>query len=461
MTAAATHPAHVLTGHSGDAGQGAADDAASFLRDFRSLSAIGETPGHGVDRQAATAADAQARAWFTSLASQYGFRTETDRIGNLFALIEWNPGAPYVLVGSHLDSQPTAGKYDGAYGVAAALHAGRRLADRLASQSPDGGTPPAAPKYNLAVVDWFNEEGCRFAPSMMGSSVYTKKLPADVALSVTDTAGTSVREALADIGHLGCGEGPAAAAYAEIHIEQGRSMEDSGTTIGLVHACWAAAKYTVTVHGEQAHTGSTVIADRKDALLGASRLVVLLREIADHFSGAVLHTSVGQLTVYPNSPVVVPSRVELVMDLRTADEDILASAKALLRAGIATIETEANVNIDVAESHAWGINPYQPAGVALAAECAAELGLSHRQVFTLAGHDSINMKDVVPTVMLFVPSVDGISHNEREYTNDDDACAGVDMLTRVVERLCNGDLDDAASPAPGTEPKGTQPEGTK
>ena len=108
------------------------------------------------------------------------------------------------------------------------------------------------------------------------------------------------------------------------------------------------------------------------------------------------------------------------------------------------IEAEANVSIEVEESHAWGINPYQPAGVELAEECAEELGLSHRRVFTLAGHDSINMKDIVPTVMLFVPSVDGISHNEREFTNDDDACAGVDMLTRVVERLCNGDLDGAA-----------------
>lgn len=461
MTAAATRPTQtpaITTLATPAAGTRleTSDEAAAFLRDFRSLSAIGETPGHGVDRQAATAADAQARAWFTSLASQYGFRTETDRIGNLFALIEWNPGAPFVLVGSHLDSQPTAGKYDGAYGVAAALHAGRRLAGRAASAPSNGGTAAHAPKYNLAVVDWFNEEGCRFAPSMMGSSVYTGKLPADVALAVTDTAGTSVREALSDIGHLGSGDGPAAAAYAEIHIEQGRSMEDSGTTIGLVHACWAAAKYSVTVHGEQAHTGSTVIADRKDALLGASRLVVLLREIADHFSGAVLHTSVGQLTVYPNSPVVVPSRVELVMDLRTADEEILASAKALLRAGIARIEAEANVGIDVAESHAWGINPYQPAGVALAAECAAELGLSNRQVFTLAGHDSINMKDIVPTVMLFVPSVDGISHNEREYTNDDDACAGVDMLTRVVERLCNGDLDAAEAPGSGTRLGGIQ-----
>jgi N-carbamoyl-L-amino-acid hydrolase len=440
MTAAATRPAHTGSVPAGSVpSTGPATNvipAESFLRDFRSLSAIGETPSHGVDRQAATAADAQARAWFTSLASQYGFRTETDRIGNLFALIEWTPGAPYVLVGSHLDSQPTAGKYDGAYGVAAALHAGRRIADRADSNS-------AAPKYNLAVVDWFNEEGCRFAPSMMGSSVYTGKLPADVALATTDVDGTSVREALAGIGHLGAGNGPEAAAYAEIHIEQGRSLEESGTTIGLVHSCWAAVKYSATVHGEQAHTGSTVIADRKDALLGASRLVVLLREIADHFSGAVLHTSVGQLSVYPNSPVVVPSRVELVMDMRTADEDVLAAAKTLLRAGLARIEAETNVTIDVEESHAWGINPYQPAGVDLAEECAAELGLSHRKVFTLAGHDSINMKDVVPTVMLFVPSVDGISHNEREYTNDADACAGVDMLTRVVERLCQGDLDGA------------------
>jgi N-carbamoyl-L-amino-acid hydrolase len=446
MSTEAINPTHTVSADpSHEAGQGwPTADAESFLRDFRSLSAIGETPGHGVDRQAATPADAQARAWFTSLAAQYGFRTETDRIGNLFALLEWNPGAPYVLVGSHLDSQPTAGKYDGAYGVAAALHTGRRLADAAVGTAADGGPPSSRrPKYNLAVVDWFNEEGCRFAPSMMGSSVYTGKLPADVALSVTDTQGTSVREALEGIGHLGAGTGPQAAAYAEIHIEQGRSLEETGTTIGLVHSCWAAVKYSATVHGEQAHTGSTVIADRKDALLGASRLVVLLREIADHFPGAVLHTSVGQLTVYPNSPVVVPSKVDLVMDMRTADEHVLASAKTLLRAGLARIEAEASVTIQVEESHSWGVNPYQPEGVDLAEACADELGLTRRRVFTLAGHDSINMKDIVPTVMLFVPSVDGISHNEREFTHDADACAGVDLLTRVVERLCEGDLDGA------------------
>lgn len=409
----------------------AAADAEAFLRDFRSLSVIGETAGHGVDRQAATAADAQARTWFTSLAAQYGLRTEVDQIGNVFALMEWNPGAPYVLVGSHLDSQPTAGKYDGAYGVAAALHAGRRLA---------AGTGEA-PKYNLAIVDWFNEEGSRFAPSMMGSSVYTGKVPAAEALAVTDKNGTSVAEALQAIGHLGTGPGPEAAAYAEIHIEQGRSLEDSGTTIGLVHTCWAAAKYKVTVHGEQAHTGSTVIADRKDALLGASMLVVQLRQIADHFPGAVLHTSVGQLNVYPNSPVVVPSRVELTMDLRSADEEVLTAARKILHGRVAEIERDANVTISIELSHEWGLNPYPPAGVDLARECADKLELSHTPVFTLAGHDSINMKDIVPTVMLFVPSVDGVSHNEREYTTDHDICAGVDILTEVVARLCRGELD--------------------
>jgi len=408
-------------------------DAEAFLRDFRSLSVIGETPGHGVDRQAATAADAQARTWFTSLAAQYGFTTETDQVGNVFALIEWTPGAPYVLVGSHLDSQPTAGKYDGAYGVAAALHAGRRLA----------ATNCETPKYNLAIVDWFNEEGCRFAPSMMGSSVYTGKLPANEALAVSDKHGTTVAEALEAIGHLGTGTGPIAAAYAEIHIEQGRSLEDSGTTIGLVHSCWAAAKYTATVHGEQAHTGSTVIADRKDALLGASMLVVLLREIADSFPDAVLHTSVGQLDVYPNSPVVVPSKVDVVMDLRSADQEVLAAATAMLHQGISRIEQQANVSIDVQQSHAWGVLPYQPAGVELARACADALQLTNAPVYTLAGHDSINMKDIVPTVMLFVPSVDGISHNEREYTNDADVCAGVDLLTEVVARLCRGELDGA------------------
>ncbi|SDX11435.1 N-carbamoyl-L-amino-acid hydrolase [Arthrobacter sp. cf158] len=406
----------------------------AFVQDFRTMSAFGATENGGVDRQAATIPDGEQRRWLAGLLEEHGFTVKFDHAGNQWGLYEAVPGAPYVVVGSHMDSQPTAGRYDGAYGVLAAAHAAFRLAARWEA----GAT---APTFNLAVVNWFNEEGSRFKPSMMGSSVYTGKLELQDALNTKDAAGVTVRDALDAIGCRGTYEGPEAAYCAEIHIEQGRSMERDGVTIGLVSSNWAANKYEFVVHGEQAHTGSTVIADRKDALLGASMLVVAARELADRFPG-VLHTSVGQLNVYPNSPVVVPSRVNLLLDLRSADEAVLAEADALLHARITEIEQLANITVEKNHSHSWAVTPYQPEGVELAAKVAADLGLSNKEVMTLAGHDSTNMKDIVPTVMLFVPSVDGISHNEHEYTTDQDIVAGLTMLTEVVARLCDGALEN-------------------
>ncbi|MFI2564354.1 M20 family metallo-hydrolase [Paenarthrobacter sp. NPDC018779] len=406
----------------------------AFVQDFRTMSAFGATENGGVDRQAATIPDGEQRRWLTGLLEERGFTVKFDHAGNQWGLYEAVPGAPFVVVGSHMDSQPTAGRYDGAYGVLAAAHAAFRLVSRWESGAE-------APRFNLAVVNWFNEEGSRFKPSMMGSSVYTGKLELEDALNTKDAGGVTVRDALDAIGCRGSYEGPEAAYCAEIHIEQGRSMEREGITIGLVSSNWAANKYEFVVHGEQAHTGSTVIADRKDALLGASMLVVAARELADRFPG-VLHTSVGQLNVYPNSPVVVPSRVNMLLDLRSADEAVLAEADALLHTRIAEIERLANVSVEQHHSHSWAVTPYQPEGVELAAKVAADLGLSNKEVMTLAGHDSTNMKDLVPTVMLFVPSVDGISHNEHEYTTDQDIVAGLAMLTEVVSRLCNGALED-------------------
>ncbi|WP_248760764.1 M20 family metallo-hydrolase [Pseudarthrobacter sp. SSS035] len=410
---------------------------AAFVEDFRVMSQFGATENGGVDRQAATAADGEQRRWLTGLLEARGFTVKFDRAGNQWGLFEAVPGAPFVVVGSHMDSQPTAGRYDGAFGVLAAAHAAFRLVEKWAAGGADSGKP----KFNIAVVNWFNEEGSRFKPSMMGSSVYTGKLALETALNTTDTQGISVREALDGVGCRGDYDGPTAAYCAEIHIEQGRSMERDGIIIGLVQSSWAANKYEFVVHGEQAHTGSTVIADRKDALLGAAMLVVAARELADKFPG-VLHTSVGELTVYPNSPVVVPSRVNLLLDLRSADESVLAEADALLHERIPAIERAANISVERNHSHSWPVTPYQTEGVELAAKVAADLGLSSKQVMTLAGHDSINMKDLVPTVMLFVPSVDGISHNEHEYTTDEDIVAGLAMLTEVVNRLCNGVLED-------------------
>ena len=411
--------------------------AAAFLRDFATMSEFGATPGGGVDRQAAGDADVAQRRWFAELLTAHGLRVEYDRIGNQFGLLDLNPGAPYVVVGSHMDSQPTAGKYDGAYGVLAAAHA----AFRLAEEWSDSGTRP---RYNLAVVNWFNEEGSRFAPSMMGSSVYTGVLPPETALAVTDSAGVSVGEALAPTGFLGDSDGPSAAFCAEIHIEQGRLLENAGTAIGLVTASWAASKYVVTVEGDQAHSGATVMEDRRDALYGAALLVVFVRELADRFPG-VLHTAVGQLDVYPNSPVVVASNVRLLLDLRCADEVVLAEANRLLRDRFAEVERIAKVSIHQTLSHEWGIDPYQPEGIELARSSAERLGYSHGEILTVAGHDSINMKEIVPTVMLFVPSVEGISHNEREYTLDENMLAGLDVLTDVVRRLAHGELATAAA----------------
>ena len=412
----------------------------AFLSHWAEHSRFGAVPGtNGVDRQAATAADGAQRAWLADVLAERGFTVERDAIGNQFGLFELVPGAPYVVVGSHLDSQPTAGRFDGAYGVVAAAHACFRVADELRAD-------PDAARCNLAVVNWFNEEGSRFKPSMMGSSVFTGKLPLADALATTDLHGVSVAEALDALGERG-GEvlgqpGRALASYAEIHVQQGRSMEEDGVTIGLVDATWAAHKFEFRVTGAQAHSGSTLMADRRDALLGAARLVVAARELVDEFEPGQLHTACGELNVYPNSPVVVASEVELLLDLRSPSADVIERARASLERTIARVEREDRVAISVTAEHSWDRNPYPEAGVELAREVAEALGLPHDRVMTVAGHDSTNLKDVVPTVMLFVPSVAGISHNLDEFTEESDLLAGVDHLTGVVRRLASGALLD-------------------
>ncbi|MFD1932234.1 hypothetical protein ACFSKW_12190 [Nonomuraea mangrovi] len=202
-----------------------------FLRDFAYLSSIGAMPSGGVDREAATLPDAMQRSWLGGWLTSRGFDVRVDEIGNQFGLVELVPGAPYILTGSHLDSPPTAGRFDGAYGVAASAHA----ADAVARLARSG---QITPRYNLAVVNWFNEEGSRFTPSMMGSSVFTGKPPLENAYSVEDDRGISVREALTRIGSIGTPPELPLAGYAEIHIEQGKELEAAGARIGVVTGTW-------------------------------------------------------------------------------------------------------------------------------------------------------------------------------------------------------------------------------
>ncbi|GAA1279108.1 M20 family metallo-hydrolase [Pseudonocardia aurantiaca] len=403
------------------------------LEDFTVLSSLGATPGGGVDRQAATETDGQARRWLVEWLTDNGFAVTVDRVGNIFGTVEWVPGAPFVLMGSHLDSQPTAGRFDGAYGVLAAAHAARRIVADVAAGA-------LTPRLNIAVVDWFNEEGSRFTPSIMGSTAYCGGMAVDDVLATRDLDGTSVEEALRSIGFLGDGTAPQAACYAEIHIEQGRVLERLGADIGLVESNWAARKYEIVVHGTQSHTGATVMADRHDALVGASRIVCLARDVVDEFPEGALLTAVGRMTVHPNSPVVVPSEVRLSLDVRSADADLVEQAHALLLERMAGIGARTGVEVEVARSSLRHARPFRAAGVDLAETVAEDGGATTHRMQTMAGHDAIPLNTLVPTVLLFVPSVEGVSHNERELTHDDDLLRGVDVLSRLGARLVEGAL---------------------
>jgi len=300
------------------------------------------------------------------------------------------------------------------------------------------GDAPA--RFNLAVVDWFNEEGSRFKPSMMGSAVLTGTLAVEKALATTDPTGTTVAAALDAIDGRGDFGGLDVAAYLEIHVEQGRELEDTGTTIGLVSTTWTAHKLEVVVTGEQSHTGAARMVDRRDALYGAAELIVAVRRLIDGFEPEQLHTAVSEMYLDPNSPVAIAREVRLLVDVRSPERALLEQAVARLRERMAEIETLAKVEIEVRGLVEWSSGPFLEEGILLAAAEAERLGYTYRRSATVAGHDATNMKEVVPTVMLFVPSVDGISHNEREFTSDEDMVAGLEVFTAVLGRVASGAL---------------------
>ena len=407
--------------------------AEQFLSDFHEVALIGATPNQGVDRQAATPEDRLTREWFRRFAEARGWQLRVDGIGNQIAIVPFHAEAPCILLGSHLDSQPLGGRFDGAYGVIAGLHAAARIEARVRES---GEVPPV----NLAVVNWFNEEGGRFAPSIMGSSVFAGLMDEAAMLRVRDLAGVSVAEALGAIGYLGSDERPEIAGYAEIHIEQGRILEREDITLGAVDSSWYTQKLDIEVLGEQSHTGATAMADRHDALVAAAQIILNVEAVTGQFAPEALVSSVGQLTLEPNSPIVVARRVHLVADLRANDPAVVQAARATLIAQIEDIARERDIRINVADFDVRDNQHYPEPGLRLAEEVAADLGVSARRIQTMAGHDSVAMNRIAPTVMLFVPSVDGVSHCEREFTRDEDLATGVSVLTEVAWRMLHGAL---------------------
>ncbi|GLK69729.1 Zn-dependent hydrolase [Hansschlegelia plantiphila] len=350
---------------------------------FDRLAGCGATPGGGVERQCATAADGAARDVFEAALKSAGAETRTDVIGNQFGVFRLAgcEDAPLVMIGSHLDSQPKGGRFDGALGVAAAVCVGE-------------------------------------------------------ALSATDDAGVTLAEALNAIGRHGTDRPPSLpACYLELHVEQGVSLETAGATIGVVTRNWGATKFDVVFQGEQAHTGPCPMPLRRDALLAASYLIVDARAIADRWPG-VVHTSVGRLVVSPNSANVVPSETQLSLEIRSNDDGVLAQASALADQAIAKAAARANVTVAAVTRTERAIRTLPASVCDLVEDCSAAAGCKSLRLDTVAGHDAISLLGHCPTGLVFVPSVGGVAHNEGELTSKADVEAGFRVCLEAASRLC-------------------------
>ena len=397
-------------------------DGARLWQSLMDLARIGGTPKGGVCRIALTDLDRQGRDLFVQWAREAGCSIRIDAIGNIFARRAGaDDSLAPVMTGSHIDTQPTGGKFDGNYGVMAGLEVVRTL--------NAAGVRTRAP---IEVAVWTNEEGSRFVPVMMGSGVFAGAFTLEHALAQRDAQGVSVAEALAAIGYAGqAGAAPAVAAYFEAHIEQGPVLENHERVIGVVQAALGQRWYDVTVQGMEAHAGPTPMELRQDALLAASALVAEVNRIAlDRLPHA--RGTVGSLEVHPNSRNVIPGRVKLSVDLRAPDDAQLLDMDAALRAACARIAAERGLAIDVEQVVYFPPQPFTPHLVEAVRANAADLGYSCMDVVSGAGHDAVYVARVAPAAMVFVPCADGISHNEIEDADPAHLEAGCNVLLRAM-----------------------------
>jgi len=402
---------------------------AQRLRDtLMETARIGGTPKGGIKRLTLTDLDRQVRDWFVEQAKAAGCEVGVDSMGNIYAT---RPGTdnslPPVACGSHLDTQPTGGKFDGILGVLAGLEVIRTL--------NDAGYETRRP---ITVVDWSNEEGSRFAPAMLSSGVYGGAFEQDWAYARTDAEGKTFGEELARIGYRG--DEPVGArefaAFFELHIEQGPILEAEEKTIGVVTDGQGQRWYNVAVAGRESHAGTTPMPLRRDALVGAARLVEAVHRIAlDHAPDAV--GTVGVLDIAEPSRNVIPGQVSFTVDLRHPDDAALSRMDAALNAAAEAVGAE--LSLEVAVEPIWHFPPvaFDSGCVDAVRKAADDGGFSWREIVSGAGHDACYTARRCPTSMIFVPCENGISHNEIENATPEDCAAGANVLLHAVLAKAN------------------------
>ena len=387
------------------------------------LAQIGATPKGGVCRLTLTDLDKQGRDLVSRWAREAGMTVTIDKIGNGFLRRPGrNNALPPVMTGSHIDTQPTGGKFDGNYGVLAGLEVVRTL--------NDAGITTEAP---IEVAWWTNEEGSRFVPVMMGSGVFAKAFTLEHAYAATDTEGKTVKGELERIGYIGeqePGDHPIGC-YFETHIEQGPVLEDHDKTIGVVTGVLGIRWYDCVVTGMEAHAGPTPMALRKDALQVAAALmqevVACAHRHPPHGRGTV-----GMVNVHPNSRNVIPGRVKFSIDLRNASDALCDAMDADIRAVAAKLSAESGLPIEITPVSSYPAQVFHEDCVSAVARAAEQLGYSNMPAVSGAGHDAVYMARLAPAGMIFIPCKDGISHNEIEDAKPAHIEAGCNVLLHAM-----------------------------
>ena len=387
------------------------------------LAQIGATPKGGVCRLTLTDLDKQGRDLVIGWAKDAGMSITIDRIGNGFMR---RPGrnnalAP-IMTGSHIDTQPTGGKFDGNYGVLAGIEVVRTLNDH--------GIETEAP---IEVAFWTNEEGSRFVPVMMGSGVFARAFTLEHAYAATDLDGKTVKDELARIGYIGeqvPGDHPIGA-YFETHIEQGPVLEDHDITIGVVQGVLGIRWFDCTVTGMEAHAGPTPMALRRDALQVAT---VLMQDVvaAAHRHPPHGRGTVGMVQVFPNSRNVIPGRVKFSIDLRNSTDELVDQMADEVKACAARLSAESGLSIQIESVSSYPAQGFHAACVDAVARAASKLGYSNMPVVSGAGHDAVYMAQLAPAGMIFIPCKDGISHNEIEDAQPSHITAGCNVLLHAM-----------------------------
>ena len=387
------------------------------------MAKIGATPKGGCKRLTLTDLDREGRELFTRWCTDAGLSMAIDRMGNMFARRKGEDDSlPPVMMGSHLDTQPTGGKYDGVLGVLGAVEVMRTLKDLNVKT-----------RHPIEIANWTNEEGSRFAPAMVASGVFAGEYTLEEAYAKVDRDGLTLGDELERIGFKGSVPmgGRDIHAFFELHIEQGPILEDEGLDIGVVTHGQGQRWFEVTLNGFESHAGSTPMPRRRDALVGAARVVELVNRIGLAYPPLGVATT-GMLNPYPNSRNVIPGEVFLTCEFRHPEAPILTEMDRMLRDGIAAIAAESRLEVKIEQVFSYPPVPFDESCIDAVRRAAAHFGFSHRDIVSGAGHDACYMSRVAPTSMIFTPCVGGISHNEAEEISPAWASAGAQVLLHAV-----------------------------